>query len=438
MNEESGQVIIPYVTIERVVEVLNVIYKKGNKEITTEDLSSLLGTGQSSINNVTPTLGILGLITIEKRVITLTNDGMEFISAYNTDKLEIAKRIIRKSLEQSESLKFVKSLLDTRIQLTGEDIGKSLSDRFNKQWKHLGSIRTFGNSCASIISFAGYGYYNNGVLALKPITSKSDNGVYPPEVGYLPIVSLLNALNPFERAKVSDLATKLQSKDSTIGKELTVIVSLGLASKDVSGGFSITDKGRRLIDPRSSEAARSHQFLECLLQSPYQEVIDRLRTTAEELTHESIGEDLAYVLRRDWTDTSKELYGKKFATWLFGADLIEKIGPNKFKVKVKDIQQATITDKPKIDKSQLKELYEIARAIGGLEIITPIQDNKKEFEDRVSLLSSMLKVHGDLSLIFEMLKMNFEASVLANNPSIYKNNIDFVIEKIKEKLSFSE
>ena len=34
--------------------------------------------------------------------------------------------------------------------------------------------------------------------------------------------------------------------------------------------------------------------------------------------------------------------------------------------------------------------------------------------------------------------MNFEASVLANNPLIYKNNIDFVREKIKEKLSLSE
>ena len=78
--------------------------------------------------------------------------------------------------------------------------------------------------------------------------------------------------------------------------------------------------------------------------------------------------------------------------------LIEKIGPNKFKVKVKDIQQTAISDKPKIDKSQLKEIYEIGRAIGALEMITPIRDNKKEFEDRVSLLSSTLKVHGDLSL----------------------------------------
>ena len=259
-----------------------------------------------------------------------------------------------------------------------------------------------------------------------------------PEVGDQPIICLLNALNPFDRAKVSDLAIKLKSKDSTIGKELTVIVSLGLVSKNVSGGYSITDKGRRLIDPRSSAESKSHQFLECLLQSPYQEVIDRLLKGDVELTHESMGEDLAYVLRRDWTETSKEIYGKKFATWLFGADLIEKIAPNKFKIKVKEIQSAVVNDKPKLDLAQMKEIYEIGRALGGLETIAPTQENKKEFEDRVSLLSSRLKIHGDLSLVFEMLRMNFDASIQANNPSIYKTNIDFVREKIKEKLSITE
>ena len=60
MNEESGQVIIPYVTIERVVEVLNVIYKKGNKEMTIEDLSSPWEQAKAALIMLHPLSALLG------------------------------------------------------------------------------------------------------------------------------------------------------------------------------------------------------------------------------------------------------------------------------------------------------------------------------------------------------------------------------------------
>jgi predicted transcriptional regulator len=414
-----------------------VIYKKGTREISVDELSTLLGCGTSNINNVTPTLGVLGLIDIEKRIITITNDGFEFISSYNSDKIEIAREIIRKAMHESEALRFVKSLLDTRVQLTGEEIGRSVSDRFGKNWKNVLSYRSFGNSCASILGFAGVGYYNDGVLSLKPITTKSEAEFYPPEVGYQPIIRLLNALYPFERAKGSDLAKKLKAKESRVAKELSVCVTLGLVEKNVTGGYSVSERGRKLIDPRSASDAKAQVFLECLLHSPYAEIISKLTQTDKELTYESIGESIAYDLRRDWASLSKQIYGKKFVTWLNGANLLEKSGPNNFGLKKSEISNAIKKEEEKTSSKQVKEIYEIGRVLGGLEVIIPVEENKKEFEDRISVLRSMFKEHGDLDLVFDLLRKNFQLSLESKNVSIYRTNIEFVRDKIKEKLGIS-
>ena len=434
MTEMGTQVIVPYVGIDRVIEVLKIIYKKGTREISVEELSSLLGCGVSNINNVTPTLGVLGLIDIKKRIITITSDGFEFISSYNSDKTEIAKKVIRKAIDGNEALKFVKSLLDTRVQLTGEEIGTAISDRFGKKWKNVLSYRTFGNSCASILGFAGIGYYNDGILSLKPITTKSEADFYPPEVGYQPIIRLLNALYPFERAKGSDLAKKLKAKESRIAKELTVCVTLGLVERNVSGGYSVSERGRKLIDPRSASEVKAQVFMECLLHSPYAEIISRLTQADKELTYESIGESIAYDLRRDWSSLSKQIYGKKFVTWLNGANLLEKSGPNNFKLKSTEIGNAIKKEQETPQAKQVKEIYEIGRVLGGLETIFPIEENKKEFEDRVSVLRSMFREHGDLDLVFDLLRKNFQLSLESKNILFYRTNIDFVRDKIKEKL----
>ena len=154
---QAERIIVPYITIDRIIDVLGVVYKKQTREISFEELSLLLDSGASSINNVTPALGILGLVEVQNKIIYLTDDGLEFISAYNSGKKDVSKKIIAKGIEKSEPLRFVKALLDTRNQLSGEEIGQALSSHFSKKWKSLVSIRTFGNSCASIIAFAGYG-----------------------------------------------------------------------------------------------------------------------------------------------------------------------------------------------------------------------------------------------------------------------------------------
>lgn len=435
MNRVKGRIVIPYIGIDQISETLGTAYKKGTREVTLIELASLLGCSVSNINNVTPTLGLLGLANVKKGTMSITSDGMEFIRAFSSNELERAKEIIRKGIEKSEVLKFVRSLLETRVQLTGEEIGRALSDRFEKKWKSVATHRTHGNSCASIVGFAGLGFYYDGVLSLKPMTAKVETTLYAPEIGFRPIIRLLTALYPFERAKSSDLASKLKAKEGRISKELSVCVVLGLVKKDTAGGYRVTENGRRLIDPHLPREEKAQVFMECLLSSPYAEIISKLSQLDRDLTYEEIGESLAYDLRRDWTSLTKKIYGKKVITWLNAAELTEKLGPNSFRLKTVEIRE-TIRNKEeaKTQAVDVYKIYEVARTLGALEALAPTKENMEEFDNRISVLKSSLKEHADLELILDLLRKNFQLSTETENASIYRTNIEFVRDKVKEKL----
>ncbi len=433
----SRKSIVPYIGMDRISDTLGAAYKKGTREISLNELASLLDCSMSNINNVTPSLKILELADVEGGVMTLTNNGMEFIRAHSSNELEIAKGIIKKGIEKNEVLKFVKSLLDTRVQVTGEEIGRAISDRFGKKWKSVLTYRAHGNSCASILSFAGYGHYNNGVLSLKPLTTKAENELYAPEIGFRPIINLLKALYPFAKAKSSDITKKLKGKKGRISSELSVCVILGLVKKDSVGGYSITKVGRRLIDPHIPREEREKIFRECLMNSPYVEIVSKLSQIDREITYEEVGENLAYDLRRDWTDLTKKIYGKKFITWLKAAGLVDKLGPNNFRLKTIEIRESVEDRDERAEVADASKIYEIAKNLGILETLFPEEKNKKIFEDKITILKSLLNEHTDLELVFELLQKNFQLSIENENVSIYKANIEYVSEKIREKLGLT-
>lgn len=167
---ESGQTVIPYVGIDRIAELLKAMYRSSLKEQKLEALATLMGCGISNLNNVTPSLAALGLGEVKRGVLTLTQDGLTCADAFFHDDPEKAKPIIRRNLQKSEALVFTKSLLETRSTLSGEEIGRALSDRFQKNWKNIQTIRGFGNSCATILAFAGFGYYYDNILSIQPPT----------------------------------------------------------------------------------------------------------------------------------------------------------------------------------------------------------------------------------------------------------------------------
>jgi len=437
----TERVSIPYITIDRIIEVLGVIYKRGTREISLDALSLHLNSGISSINNVTPSLGVLGLVDVQNKIISLTNEGLEFISSYKSGKLDAAKKIIAKGIEKSEPLKFVKALLDTRNQLSGEEIGQALSRHFNKKWKSLVSIRTFGNSCASIIAFAGYGHYSDGLLSKQSSRIEATNNLYPPNVGYEPMLTLLRALYPLGYAKPSEIAQRVKSKESRVSNELSVCLMLKLAEKDVYGRYCISERGKKLIDPTINATNKIEAFRDCLLESPYFDIISKLGKTKDTLTYESIGSIIAHFLRRDWAALSNQIYGKKIITWLKAADLLEKIGPNQFKVKDVQAKNTNVDNlssqnkpEPNTPIKQAKDLFEIGSLLGKLEIIRPSSDNQKTFDESIQSIKALLGNYAELTILFEMLVKNYQLAVSSKNNEVYAVNFLFTKEKVKEKL----
>ncbi|MCD6537392.1 AAA-associated domain-containing protein [Candidatus Bathyarchaeota archaeon] len=432
--ERGHRILIPYVGMERVIECLKVMYRRGVREIDTKELSTILGCGLSNLNNITPTLSLLGLAEVKNGKIAITSNGMELIRALNVGEIEGAREIIRKGVEQSEALQFVRSLLEARGQLTGEEIGRALADRFGKRWKTIASYRTYGNSCASIISFAGFGIYRDGVLSLKSLTPQIKIGLYAPEIGFKSIIRLLKELYSTKKSRVPDLARKLSVKESRVSSEISVCVLLGLVSKDATGVYQITEAGSKLIDPLLPEEEKAIVFRECLLSSPYGDLILKIAEKKKELTYEDFGEGLAYFLNRNWTALTKKLYGKKFVSWLSAAGLIEKVSPNKFKFKEVELKKELAARKEYEKHIEPSVVYEIGRILGILETITPNEEARKDFEDKVSMLKSLLKDHIDISAMLDMLKTNFQLALETGSPEIYRHNVEFVGRKIREKL----
>ena len=433
---KRGQhVIIPYVGIERVIGCLKVMYKRGVREIEAKELSSLLGCRLSNINNIIPTLRLLRLAEVKNRKISITSEGMEFIRALNAGEIEKAREIVRKGIEQSEALQFVKSLLETRVQLTGEEIGRALADRFGKKWKTIASYRTYGNSCASILGFAGFGIYHDGVLSLKSSATQARVELYAPEVGSKSIIRLLKELYSLKRSRIPDLAEKLGHKEGRVASEISVCVLLGLVSKDATGAYQVTEVGSRLIDPLLPREEKARVFRECLLSSPYGDLILNIAKKRKELTYEDFGEGLAYILRRNWTAPTKKLYGKKFVSWLRAAGLIEKVAPNKFKFKEAELKEAITMRKEREAFVEPSMIYEIGRILGVLETIIPSEESRKDFEDKVSMLRSLLRNHTDIGAMLDMLKANFQLAIETGNPEVYRGNVEFVSKRVREKLN---
>lgn len=437
VKHELDSIIVPYVGIDRIIEILKVMYKNGSKEKKLDEIATLLGCGVSNLNNVTPTLTVLGLGEVRKGILSLSPDGLVCADAFLHDDYEKAKVVIRKNIEKSEALKFTKSLLETRSTISGDEIGRALSERFGKNWKSIQTTRNFGNSCASIVSFAGFGHYYDGMLSMKPPTIMASTALYAPEANYKEIIDILSAMHSFERAKIGEIANKLKQKESGTSQTLSVTVALNLVERLPNSIYKITGIGRSLIDPLISDEEKQRIFRDCLLKSKYSEIIEKIAKSGKEFSVMDIGEVLSFHLQRNWSDSSKQVYGTKFGNWLSNAGLTEKSSSGKYII-LKDLLTVKTLESEKASNEKqmvnLQTIFEVARAVGSLESVILDKEDKKFFNEKLAMLKGLLSDHDDIKLTLDMLANNFEVAKTINSPAVYQSNISFVRNKIKEKL----
>lgn len=440
-NDESSKVIVPYVGIDPIIELATVMYKNAFKEKKLSELATLWGAGKSNLKNITPAFSILGLGSVSNGIFALTPDGLLFADGCYSDDLEKSKQVIRKNISKSETLQFVKSLLETRTTISIDEIGRDLSERFKKKWKNILTGKHAGNACASILSFAGIGYHYNSILTLNPPTISHTSQTPTPEATYNEILDVLNALHSFDRAKLSDIATKMKQKEQYAYQKLSLCSSLKLVDRYSSNIYRLTERGEKLIDPTTDQTIKQNEFFQCLIQSPYKELISKILKVKDELTNENIGDILAFYLKRSWSDETKKLYAKKFASLLINGNILKKIKPSTYKIIINNIPdyiEKEIKEKFEVKNlASLNLIYELGRGIGNLEGLY-LNEKNTLFMDKVSFLKSLLSNHEDLKFAFDMLAKNFEISQKTQNEEIYKASLDFIRNKIKEKFQISE
>ncbi len=439
VKHESKTTIVPYVNIERIMEILKIMYKNNMKEQSLKNLAKLLECGLSNLSNVTPTLGILGLGEVQKGILKLTPDGLVCADAFLHNDFEKAKIVLKRNIDHSEPLLFTKSLLESRSTISSDEIGNALSERFNKNWRSLQTIRNFGISCASIVAFAGFGYYNDGVLSNRPPSIQVTSTFYPPTIGYNSMINLLKSLHGFERVNIKDIAKKIQTNEPNLYTNLTICTILDLVERETTKTYKLTDNGSQLIDPTISEENKIRVFRKCLLNSQYGEIIEKLSESEQGRNYSKIGDVLSFFMRKDWSEKSKLSIVKKFITWLNNACLTEKIKPGIYKIIIDKDEKLEITNKPSEEQSSenqvnLESIYEIGRSVGALESIMLDIDKTKFFNEKLTIFKGLLEEHEDLKMTLDMLGNNFQIATDTKNPAVYQANVDFVRNKVKEKI----
>jgi len=276
------------------------------------------------------------------------------------------------------------------------------------------------------------------MLSLNPTTQAVTGSIYSPEIGYNAIIGLLKVLNAFDRAKISDISKRLGKDEKTTWARLTVCTKLNLVTKEIQGVYSITDFGRKLIDPTASSTAKTNMFRDCLMSSSYGDVIKKIAASANEITIDSLGDALSYQLRREWSTQTKKLYSKKFLTWLSAAEIITKIDKSHYRVRNNNLEtvQMAESNREEAKSPDCNFIFAVGRAIGTIESLSA-QDKNKVFNDGLSELKLLLGDHKDLHMMLDMLQKNYELSVSSKNQSIFETNMNFVRQKIKDRLNLS-
>ena len=77
LNEKS-KAVLPYVGINRIIELATVMYKNSVKEKKLTELGLMWGSGKSNLKNITPAFSNLALGIVTNGIFKLTSDGLIF------------------------------------------------------------------------------------------------------------------------------------------------------------------------------------------------------------------------------------------------------------------------------------------------------------------------------------------------------------------------
>jgi hypothetical protein len=241
---------------------------------------------------------------------------------------------------------------------------------------------------------------------------------------------------------LSELSEILNTKEKRLATELANCVALGLINKG-DNIYILSKKGNEFVNPMFSEEKKKIFFRECLLRSEYSKIIYELAKSKTEFKTGDIGNLLAFKLRRDWNETTKETISKKFIDWLVYGEIVNKIERGHYEIgrdfleEVNEVfeREERITEgKPhefQKDKDETivetSKIFQIGKLLERIKV--KIDDNMK-FEKEILELLSLCDSIPQLKNISSLIKSHYEIYKEIKEERILLPDLELIDKKL--------
>jgi len=414
MGEKN--VIIPYVRIDQIIKVVK---NMPSEKVGMKELSDRFG--RSNVQNILPTLQLLGLCGYDKKsdTIELTDLGKKFRSLLITNDEKRAAETIKPYVDQSQALSLVKMLLERKGSLSILDIGRELAFKFSKKWDNILTYKTYGAACASILGFVGYGTYTRGVLR-RTEAKVVEAEISPPYAGFKKLVKIVEAVSTHDEIDLHTLSQELGTKIGRLSVEIKNCIDLGFLERSAPGRVAITLTGRNFVNPLN-KGKISEMFKEALLRSSFNKIVFALSESSFNV--EELGKILRHQIGAKWhKDKTVLVFGKKFLDWLNSARLLEKTESGKYKL-VSDI--VSKIERPSAKILSIADFYRVGKVIGTILSSSEFNETKVATEK----LLEFCKQDKDLATATELLEEHYKLFLELKDSRIFRADIK-LIEKI--------
>jgi len=327
----------PYLRLGKMNELLRAIplqLVSQVNEFSAQKLAETVKVGPTTASNFIATLKSLGFVKGSRRF-RFTAEGDSYAifiknQAAGAAAEEEAKKVLRQQVEKIEYLQAFKKMLDEKRRLTIFEIGEQIVLRYEKKWKSPLTLKTYGAGVASVLDFAGFGFYRRGLLSL--VKKEVESRAMPvPYLSAEKMFKILNLLSP-SGADILFLSQNLKTQERRLSQELACCRTLGFVKHPSRNFYSLTREGKAIISRFKSEGERRAEFRRRLLASPYKRGATQL-PRGEKITVETVGNLLETVYQKRWSDLTKKTYAKKFLNWLKFAGIVTKLeGEKGYKV----------------------------------------------------------------------------------------------------------
>jgi len=350
----------------------------------------------------------------------------------NDDK---SREILKAIVNKIDYIVEIRQWLEQKGKLKIEDIGNQLALKFDQKWENPLTVKAYGAAISSIIDFIGDASYRTGTLFLKKAEYPAES-IPVPDVHINKILGILKALFP-DGIDLHELSEKIMTSEKRLSSEVLPCLELGLVERPTRGFYRLTDSGKSILRPASTEQNKKTIFRERLLKSRY---IKTLGELTDEITVEKMGEILKHSLSRGWTDETSRTFGSKFISWLIYAGIAEKKGRKYIITDRKSLgttyeipldEKVGTIQKPPIKSIDPISYYLLGKSIG--QISNP-NSSKEIVTEAVSNIIAFCREDYRLKDVLEGWKEDYELYPDLNNPRIFLRDIKALEKAMGVKL----